>query len=143
MNFPFIFVTGEVVNIDVEVGTEIRVGIQDADKKDLNKNRAETRRHESLDASSFEGLGLEYPAQNNTEAEALQNIDSLQTIKDPNLFAAVMKLKPKEQHVLRRLYFDKETVTPAELAEEMQTGVEAIWKFDQRLTKKLRHLMQE
>ena len=77
MHFDYYSVTGEVFSFDVDVNSEISEAIvgreADEDNKkvkgmneiEFNKNRAETRYHQSL----YSDAGIEYAAPNDTATE--------------------------------------------------------------------------
>jgi len=109
MIFQYKFVTGEEVTVDVDFNPKISAVIMRQDEIERDKERRETRRHESLYKKCFET----HKAPDNTEHDALRNID-IEALKK-----GIARLNPDEQFLINRLYLDAHTVTQAKLAVEL------------------------
>ena len=131
MTFNYNFVTGEVVNIEVEVDEAFSEAVMSVMEDEKKNERRETRRHQSLFDTDYEV----YKAPDNTERDALRNIDA------DALRTAVGKLDPDEQFLINRLYLDLIPAKQAELAAELGIEANKLRKRVFDIKKKLRQLI--
>ena len=84
--------------IEVEISEKDANIIVDLDRQEYNVNHKETRRHCSLDAFNLDDAL--FPSDDNVEAEV--------AVKDENrrLHAAIAKLSPRQQYLIRQVYFE-------------------------------------
>lgn len=94
MKIKYTFVNGEETS--VEVYDDFEEIILDLDRDLKNNNRKETRRHESLNLLDSDKQSI--ATNTDVYSQTLKNLD-----KD-KLYAAIAKLKPQEQELLRNLY---------------------------------------
>ena len=134
MIFQYRFVTGEEVTIEFEFTPKVSAFLMHVDEIESKKDRAETRRHESLYEKHFET----HEAPDNTEHDALRNI------KIEALRKAIERLNPDEQLLVNRLYLDTNKVTQAELA--MELGIDDPATLRRRITRirnKLKYMIKK
>lgn len=127
MKITYKFVTGEVV--EVEVSEEIGAVIVDLDRLEYNNDHKETRRHCSL-----EGKAYEYAV----EDPGLEALFAGPTDED-RLHAAIQKLDPGQQAMIRAIYF--EGVSVNDYAARMGVTQSAISHRLQTVKKKLKKLL--
>ena len=113
MKITYKFVTGEVA--EFEVSEEIGAVIVDLDRQEYNNDHKETRRHYSLEAL-FAGP---------TDEERLR--------------AAIQKLDPDQQAMIRAIYFERVSVN--DYAARMGVTQSAISHRLQTVKKKLKNLL--
>jgi RNA polymerase sigma factor (sigma-70 family) len=94
----------DFINETVEIEVDEKLGnlLIDLDKKEYNVNRRETRRHTSLESLPFED---EVFADEDSSFEVL-----LVESDNEKIHNAISKLKPKQQELIRDIYFDKISV---------------------------------
>ncbi len=118
----------------VEVTDELYAVLREEDEAERNKNRAETRRHTSID--ELAELGVEPSYTDEYFAGELS-----ESIEDPALREAVLSLTAPQKRLLTRLYMEKQTVT--EIAEQEGVAVCSISKRLERIYKKIRNFMPD
>lgn len=84
--------------VDIEVDEEWGNLLLDLDRKEQNNGRRETRRHVSFNSLQYEG---EVFADEDSKLEEL-----LAESENERLLNAISKLKPKQQELIRAIYFD-------------------------------------
>ena len=151
MHFDYESVTGEVFSFDVDVSSEISEAFvgrevdedhekaKGLEKAQSDKNRAETRRHYSLDDEKHKNKFKYISSPDNTEEEALRNIDEespFQNMDDPRVRAMVEALTPDERYIIKRRFLDPIPATYQEIAEEMGLTASVIQKRFDRVKKK-------
>ena len=130
MKITYKFVTGEVV--EVEVSEEIGGVIVDLDRLEYNNDHKETRRHCSLEGKAYEGM--EYAV----EDPGLEALFAGPTDED-RLRAAIQKLDPGQQAMIRAIYF--EGVSVNDYAARMGVTQSAISHRLQTVKKNLKKLL--
>ncbi len=105
MRIKYVFCNEEV---EIEVPEEWGDIILDMDREEKNNNKAESRRHCSLDALDLDGDNI--PSSEDLEADYLEK-EELQQLRN-----AMMQLSPRQQRLIRQVYFEgkKYTVIAAE-----------------------------
>ena len=117
MKYTYEFSNGENT---IEINSKWKAILSELDKKEFNLNRAETRRHESLDISNEYSLWLK------SIDKSLENImsDENDLSMEERLHIAISKLKPKQRDLIVDIYFkhiyvndfaDKEVVKQNEI----------------------------
>lgn len=96
MKIKYEFVTGEVVEIDVD--EEIGRTIIELERQEYNNNHSETRRHFSLDSMEFEGAIFTDHTDVLSDLELEEKINEIHT--------AIAKLNPERQDLLQAIFFD-------------------------------------
>lgn len=86
----------------IEINSEWEAILSELDKKEFNLNRAETRRHESLDISNEYSLWLK------SIDQSLENImsDENDMSMEERLHIAITKLKPNQRKLINAIYFE-------------------------------------
>ena len=128
--YRYHFSNGETVFIEIpDDWGEILI---DLDRQEYNNNHKETRRHYSLEGKVYEGMdyavedpGLEALFADSTDEERLR--------------AAIQKLAPDQQAMIRAIYFDSVSVN--EYAARMGVTQSAISHRLQTVKKKLKKLL--
>ena len=128
--YRYHFSNGETISIDVsDDWGEILI---DLDRQEYNNNHKETRRHYSLEGKVYEGMdyavedpGLEALFAGPTDEERLR--------------AAIQKLAPDQQAMIRAIYF--EGVSVNDYAARMGVTQSAISHRLQTVKKKLKKLL--
>ena len=116
---------------EVEVSDEIGAVIIDLGRQEYNINHKETRRHCSLDAFNLDDAL--FPSDDDVEAEV--------TTKDENrrLYAAITQLSPRQQYLIRQVYFEGRKYT--DIAREEGVDRTAISHATDRALKKLKKIL--
>ena len=83
---------------EIEVSEELGAVMVDLDRLQYNNNQSETRRHRSLDW--LMGLGLEFSDDTEVSDEVEINADI------DNLRRAIAQLKPKQQEMIKAIFFE-------------------------------------
>lgn len=127
--YRYHFSNGETISIDVsDDWGEILI---DLDRQEYNNNHKETRRHYSLEGKVYEGMdyavedpGLEALFADSTDEERLR--------------AAIQKLAPDQQAMIRAIYFEgvsvndyaaRMGVTQSAISHRLQTVKKKLKKF--------------
>lgn len=86
----------------IEINSEWKAILTELDKKEFNLNRAQTRRHESLDISNEYSLWLK------SIDKSLENImsDENDLSMEERLHIAITKLKPNQRNLIIAIYFE-------------------------------------
>lgn len=118
----------EVVTIDIEeYWGEI---ILDLDRLEYNVNHKETRRHTSLDSYLYEGKDFA------CEDEELSKL--FEENQEKKLHLAISKLKPKQQELIKSVFFKNisltdyaknEGVTVSAVSQRLSTALKKLKKF--------------
>lgn len=125
MKVHYTFATGEVS--EIEVTEELGAEISDMEKAAGNNDRAETRRHQSLNAMDYEGKTAADP----TDVAALV----MKQIERESLEQAISLLLPQQVRMIRAIFFEGMTVS----AYAAQEGVDQS-AISHRLQTIYRHL---
>ena len=96
MKIKYRFVNGEIN--EAEVSEELGAAIMDMDKKDIDAERRETRRHTSLDGMDYEGKFFK----DNTNVEA----NVLKTEELNEIWRAISRLTPQQQMMVFSIFFE-------------------------------------
>jgi RNA polymerase sigma factor (sigma-70 family) len=117
--------------IEVEISEKDANIIVDLDRQEYNVNHKETRRHCSLDAFNLDDAL--FPSDDNVEAEV--------AVKDENrrLHAAIAKLSPRQQYLIRQVYFEGRKYT--DIAREEGVDRTAISHATDRALKRLKKFL--
>lgn len=118
MKIEYKFVTGE--DVSIEVYGEFEEIMLELDRNLKNNDRKETRRHESLDLFDKDERNSDITV--DILGDVCRNFD-----KD-KLYDAIAKLKPQEQELIHKLYLDKNPMTQAEYARNINISDAAMWK---------------
>lgn len=131
MKIEYKFVTGE--DVSIEVYGEFEEIMLELDKNLKNNDRKETRRHESLDLFDKDERNSDITV--DILGDVCRNFD-----KD-KLYDAIAKLKPQEKELIHKLYLDKNPMTQAEYARNINISDAAMWKKIQRIRDKIKRLI--
>ena len=88
--------------VEIEVTEEWGSILIDLDRQEYNNNHKETRRHCPLSAYSYEGEVFSVEDENLTKL--------IEDTEPGKLLAAILKLSPKQQELIRSIYIDKISV---------------------------------
>jgi len=128
MEIKYKFVNGEGTSIEVYGDFEEIILKLDRDLK--NNNRKETRRHESL--SLLDSAKQSIATNTDVYSQILKTLD-----KD-KLYAAIAKLKPQEQELLRNLYLSDRPMTQKRCADILGITENAVRKRLAKIRLKLK-----
>lgn len=128
MEIKYKFVNGEETSIEVYGDFEGIILELDRDLK--NNNRKETRRHESLSLLDSDKQSI--ATNTDVYSQTLKNLD-----KD-KLYAAIAKLKPQEQELLRNLYLSDKPMTQKRCADILGITENAVRKRLAKIRLKLK-----
>ena len=130
MKITYRCITDEVTDIDVP--EEIGAVIVDLDRRKYNTTHKEPRRHYSLEARVYEGMDYA------VEDSGLEALFAGPTDEE-QLCAAIQKLDPDQQAMIRAIYF--EGVSVNNYAARMGVTQSAISHRLQTVKKKLKKLL--
>ena len=128
--YRYHFSNGETISVEIpDDWGEILI---DMDRQEYNNNHKETRRHYSLEGKVYEGM--DYAA----EDSGLEALFAGPTDEE-RLRAAIQKLAPDQQAMIRAIYFDGVSVN--DYAARMGVTQSAISHRLQTVRKKLKKLL--
>jgi len=128
MKVEYEFVTGTV---EVEVPDEWGTVLIDLDRQEYNNDHKETRRHCSLEAYNQDNTLL--PSDEDVMRDILVGEDK-QCLRE-----AIGRLEPRQQKLIRQVYFEGRTFTA--IAQEEGVDRTAVSKATKRAVKKLRKFL--
>ena len=128
MKIKYEFVTGAV---EVEVTDDWGTILVDLDRQEYNNNHKETRRHCSLDAFNLDDAL--FPS----DVDVLRDI--LKAENDKRLHNAIAKLEPRQQKLIRQVFFEGRGYTDIARAEGLDES--AVRHATTRALKKLKKLL--
>lgn len=114
--------------VEIEVAEDWGSLVIDLDRQEYNNDHTETRRHVSYDALDFDGdaLAAEDPALTSyTEQDDLR--------------AAIARLTPNQQYIIRAYYFEGRTFT--DIAQTLGVGVSSVTRAAERAKKTLKKFL--
>lgn len=117
--------------LEVEISEKDGNIIVDLDRQEYNVNHKETRRHCSLDAFNLDDAL--FPSDDNVEAEAAAKDEKRR------LYAAIAKLSPRQQYLIRQVYFEGRKYT--DIAREEGVDRTAISHATDRALKRLKKFL--
>ena len=117
--------------IEVEISEKDANIIVDLDRQEYNANHKETRRHCSLDAFNLDDAL--FPSDDNVEAEVAAKDEKRR------LYAAIAKLSPRQQYLIRQVYFEGRKYT--DIAREEGVDRSAISHATDRALKRLKKFL--
>lgn len=117
--------------IEVEISEKDANIIVDLDRQEYNVNHKETRRHCSLDAFNLDDAL--FPSDDNVEAEVAAKDEKRR------LYAAIAKLSPRQQYLIRQVYFEGRKYT--DIAREEGVDRTAISHATDRALKRLKKFL--
>lgn len=130
MNIKYEFVTGEVVEIEVEntVG-EISIEIE----RDIyNNNRRETRRHNSIEGMQLQGTQIA-----DEKSTVITFIEDKERNKD--LYFALDKLLPQQKELIQKVFFEGKSIVEIARAESVSEA--AVRNRLHKIYKKLKNIL--
>lgn len=116
--------------VSIEVDEHWGEVILELDRQEYNVNHKETRRHTSLDGCLYEGKDLSY------EDENLSML--FEENQEKKLYSAISKLKPKQQELIKAVFFQNisltdyaknEGVTVSAVSQRLSTALKKLKKF--------------
>ena len=128
MKIKYEFVTGAV---EVEVTDDWGTILVDLDRQEYNINHKETRRHCSLDAYNLDDAL--FPS----DVDVLRDI--LKAENDKRLHNAIAKLEPRQQKLIRQVFFEGRGYTDIARAEGLDES--AVRHATTRALKKLKKFL--
>lgn len=115
--------------VEIEVSEEWGNVLIELDRRECNNNRRETRRHESYSGDNDKMNPLE---DRNVDIED----DLLQRMDTERLLAALEKLLPQQQSLVKKVFFEELALT--QIAHEQGVSQQAISKQLKVIYKKLK-----
>jgi len=115
MKIKYTFVTGEIIEIEVDdcLGAEI----SEIEHKSNLKDRAETRRHHSIEGLGELGVHFSDPKSNTAAfVELKETLAELRADLD-KLRAAIQSLQPQQQELVKQIYFEGKSMAEIARAE--------------------------
>ena len=130
MKIRYAFVTGEVT--EVEVSEELGRAIAEMTHRAALKERAETRRHVSLDRLTEAGVLL--PDSADVEALAVLALDKTALIR------ALERLQPQQRYLVQMVFFERSSI--ADIAREEGVLPATVSHRLERIYQKLKKLLE-
>ena len=124
----------EFSNETVEIEVEDRWAdvMLELDRQEYNANHRETRRHCSLDALNLDDSFL--PSGTDVEGDYILQAEA------ERLHAAIVKLSPRQQYLIRQVYFENRSY--ADIARQEQRDRSTIRKATDAAVKKLKKFLE-
>jgi len=127
------YVTGEAVELEVDASVgKIVIGIE---KEQENRNRAETRRHLSIEGLEEEIFLQFEDKEKNVESEVFTKL-SLQALGE-----ALQHLNPDQRELVKRVYFNGQAM--AQIAKEEGVSKMAITNRMKKIHRKLKKILDQ
>ena len=117
--------------VEIEVDNDWKNILVDLDRQEYNIHHKETRRHCSLDAFNLDDAL--FPS----DVDVLRDI--LKAEDAERLHSAIAKLEPRQQKLIRQVYFEGRTFTS--IAQEEGVDRTAVSKATQRAIRKLKKFL--
>lgn len=139
MKIKYTFVTGEIIEIEVDdcLGSEIQAIDHQANLKD----RAETRRHHSIEQLGEQGIHFADPKSNVASViELKETIAELRSDLE-KLRAAIHSLQPQQQELVKQIYFEGKSM--AEIARTEGVTPKAIQDRMNKIKNRIRNLFEK
>ena len=139
MKIKYTFVTGEIVEIEVDdcLGAEIQAIDHQANLKD----RAETRRHHSIEQLGEQGVHFADPKSNIAAViELKETIAELRSDLE-KLRAVIHSLQPQQQELVKQIYFEGKSM--AEIARTEGVTPKAIQDRMNKIKNRIRNLFEK
>lgn len=127
MKIKYVF-CNEVV--EIEVSEEWGAIILDMDREERNRKKTETRRHCSLETFN---LDTEFPSEENLEDEVIR------ADENTRLHRAVQQLEPRQQSLIRQVYFEGRKYT--DIAADEGICRTSVKQATDRAVKRMKKLM--
>ena len=118
--------------VEIEVSEEWGNILIDLDRQEYNNDHAETRRHCSLEPFNLDDAL--FPSDVDVEREVLEGLDN------KALYAAIAKLQPQQQELVKRVYFRGEKIVT--IAAEEGVSEAAIRNRLKKITASLKKLLK-
>ena len=128
MKIEYKFVTGTV---EVEVPEDWGTLLVDLDRQEYNINHKETRRHCSLEAYNLDDGLLP------SSEDVVRDIFAAE--EQRHLHEAIGRLEPRQQKLIRQIYFEGRTFTS--IAQEEGVDRTAVSKATKRAVRKLKNFL--
>ena len=128
MKIKYEFVTGAV---EVEVTDDWGTILVDLDRQEYNINHKETRRHCSLEAYNLDDGLLP------SSEDVVRDIFAAE--EQRHLHEAIGRLEPRQQKLIRQIYFEGRTFTS--IAQEEGVDRTAVSKATKRAVRKLKNFL--
>ena len=119
--------------IEIEVSEDWGAVLIELDRQEYNNDHADTRRHISLETALEDENNSWLTDNSDTELDALQNVDFAR------LRAAMQLLEPRQQQLIRQVYFQGKK--QSDIAREEGVSKVAISNAVKRALKKLEKLL--
>lgn len=139
MKIKYTFVTGEIIEIEVDdcLGAEIQAIDHQANLKD----RAETRRHHSIEQLGEQGVHFADPKSNIAAViELKETIAELRSDLE-KLRAVIHSLQPQQQELVKQIYFEGKSM--AEIARTEGVTPKAIQDRMNKIKNRIRNLFEK
>ena len=139
MKIKYTFVTGEIVEIEIDdcLGEKISEIEHRSDLKD----RAETRRHHSIEQLGEQGVHFADPKSNIAAViELKETIAELRSDLE-KLRAAIHSLQPQQQELVKQIYFEGKSM--AEIARTEGVTPKAIQDRMNKIKNRIRNLFEK
>lgn len=139
MKIKYTFVTGEIIEIEVDdcLGAEIQAIDHQANLKD----RAENRRHHSIEQLGEQGIHFADPKSNIAAViELKETIAELRSDLE-KLRAAIHSLQPQQQELVKQIYFEGKSM--AEIARTEGVTPKAIQDRMNKIKNRIRNLFEK
>jgi len=128
------FVTGEKVSFNFEIEGELEAEFLEFEHSQKLVDRKETRRHESLSLFDKDSKNKDIGA--NIHGKVIRAIN-----KD-KLYAAISKLKPIEQELLKKLYLTANPISQTQYAAKLGIKEKSVQEKSRRIRRKLENLIE-
>jgi len=139
VKIKYTFVTGEIIEIEVDdcLGAEIQAIDHQANLKD----RAETRRHHSIEQLGEQGVHFADPKSNIAAViELKETIAELRSDLE-KLRAVIHSLQPQQQELVKQIYFEGKSM--AEIARTEGVTPKAIQDRMNKIKNRIRNLFEK
>lgn len=135
MRINYDFITGE--KLEIEVDDSIGEVIIEMEKMQSRRNRAETRRHNSLEfmQENRDGYRLMQFADNRAAVEQI----IIHSDEKERLHRAIQKLDRKDSIIVKKYYFEDKTMV--EIGKELGISVMAVSKRLKKIPDKIKKLL--
>jgi len=139
VKIKYTFLTGEIIEIEVDdcLGAEI----SEIEHRSNLKDRAETRRHHSIEGLGKRGVHFADPKSN--VAAVIELKETIAELKSDleKLRVAILSLQPQQQELIQKIFFEERSI--ASVAAEDGVNEAAVRNRMQKIFKRLKNYFEK
>jgi RNA polymerase sigma-70 factor (ECF subfamily) len=139
VKIKYTFVTGEIV--EIEIDDQLGAEISEIEHKSDLKDRAETRRHHSIEQLGEQGVHFADPKSNIAAVIELKETMAELRADLEKLRKAILALQPQQQDLIQKIFFEERSI--ASIAAEDGVNEAAIRNRMYKICKRLKNYFEK